>query len=273
MALHSPLAQHGPSPGMKPVLIIPAAGLGSRLHASIPKVLFPVHGKPMIDYLLALYAPVVAQFILVLQPSFAHDVQRHCRTHALPIAYELQNTPTGMLDAILLPQERIRHSSLTSVWITWCDQVAVHPQTVRHLMALASREPATALIFPTVRRAQPYVHLVRNERDEIIDVLHRREGDTMPEIGEGDLGLFCLSRAAYLDLLSDFARAAGPGSLTQERNFLPFIPWLSGRARVRTFPGQEFIESIGINTAEDLQQVEAYLLQAEKDSMDSQAGR
>ena len=140
-------------------------------------------------------------------------------------------------------------------------------------MALSGREPATALIFPTVRRAQPYVHLVRNERDEIIDVLHRREGDKMPEIGEGDLGLFCLSRVAYLDLLSDFARAAGPGSLTQERNFLPFIPWLSRRARVLTFPGQEPIESVGIHTAEDLQQVEAYLLQAEKDAMNSQAGR
>ena len=257
---------------MKPVLIIPAAGLGSRLHSSMPKVLFPVNGKPMIDYVLALYAPVVAQFILVLHPSFARDVQRHCRTYALPIEYELQNTPTGMLDALLIPQERVRPSHLTSVWITWCDQVAVHPKTVMHLAALSTQDPATALIFPTVRRTQPYVHLVRNDQGDIINVLHRHEGDAMPEVGEGDMGLFCLSRAAYLDFLSDFSRVAGQGNLTREKNFLPFIPWLYGRAQVRTFPGQDAIESIGINTVDDLHQVETHFLQAEKGSLHDHAG-
>src|SRR5262249_35864658 len=130
MAFQSTQAPHRKSPGMKPVLLIPAAGSGSRLQSSVPKVLFPVNGKPMVDYLFTLYAPVVAQFILVLHPSFAQDVQRHCRTYALPIEYELQHVPTGMLDALLIPQERVRRSHLTSVWITWCDQVAIHPKTV-----------------------------------------------------------------------------------------------------------------------------------------------
>jgi bifunctional UDP-N-acetylglucosamine pyrophosphorylase / glucosamine-1-phosphate N-acetyltransferase len=245
-------------------MIIPAAGSGTRLHSSIPKVLFPVNGKPMIDYVLALYAPVVAEFILVLRPAFARDVQRHCRPQALPIAYALQDVPTGMLDALLIPQERVRGSHWTSVWVTWCDQVAVHPKTVQRLAALSSQEPETALLFPTVTRTQPYVHLVRNAQGDIIDVLHRREGDAMPEVGESDMGLFCLSRAAYLDCLSAFAREGGQGSLTRERNFLPFIPWLSGRARVRTFAGQEAMEAVGINTADDLHQVETYFLQRGK---------
>src|SRR4030095_11046077 len=113
MAPQSPPAPHGTAPSMKPVLIIPAAGSGTRLHAAIPKVLFPVNGKPMIDYVLPLYAPVVAQFILVLQPAVAHAVQRHCRRHALPIEYALQDVPTGMLDALLIPQERVRCSPWT----------------------------------------------------------------------------------------------------------------------------------------------------------------
>jgi bifunctional UDP-N-acetylglucosamine pyrophosphorylase/glucosamine-1-phosphate N-acetyltransferase len=249
---------------MKPVLIIPAAGSGTRLHAAVPKVLFPVNGKPMIDYVLALYAPVVAQFILVLQPAVAHAVQRHCRRHALPIEYALQDVPTGMLDALLIPQERVRCSPWTRVWMTWCDQVAVHPTTVQHLAALSTQEPDTAVILPTVTRTQPYVHLVRNAQGAMINVLHRREGDAMPEVGESDMGLFCLSRTAYLDFLSDFAREGGQGSLTREKNFLPFIPWLSRRARVRTFAGQDAMEAVGINTADDLHQVETYFLQREK---------
>ena len=38
-------------------LIIPAAGLGSRLGLNLPKVLVPVDGRPMIDWLVELYAP------------------------------------------------------------------------------------------------------------------------------------------------------------------------------------------------------------------------
>jgi bifunctional UDP-N-acetylglucosamine pyrophosphorylase/glucosamine-1-phosphate N-acetyltransferase len=244
---------------MNRLMIIPAAGLGSRLKSSIPKVLFPVHGKPMIDYLFDLYASVVEHFILVLHPSFEKEVQDHCANYPFPIAYELQNSPTGMLDAILIPRERVRKLEPTSIWITWCDQIAIQPKTVMNLLELSRQDPEAALIFPTILRTKPYIHLVRDDLGEITQILHRREGDNLPEVGESDLGLFCLSRKAYLDLLTEFSYTTKRGEVTQERNFLPFICWLKDRARVRTFPGHDEVESIGINTAEDLQRVENYL--------------
>ena len=39
----------------------------------------------------------------------------------------------------------------------------------------------------------------------------------MPEVGESDVGLFCLSAAAYHDLLPQFARIEEAGSVTSER--------------------------------------------------------
>ena len=63
------------------MMIIPAAGRGSRLQSSMPKVLYPVAGRPMIDYLLELYAPFVDRFVLVLHPSFAEEVERHCAAY------------------------------------------------------------------------------------------------------------------------------------------------------------------------------------------------
>jgi len=240
-------------------MIIPAAGLGSRLQSPVPKPLFPVHGRPMIDYVFDLYAPVVERFILVLHPAFAQEVQRYCASHALPLEYAVQESPTGMLDAILIPYELVHHHQPTNVWITWCDQIAVHPRTVTRLATLSATDPEAGVILPTITRVQPYVHLVRNAQQEIIDILHQREGDVMPAVGEGDMGLFCLSRTAYLDLLMNFSRTVGQGSVTQERNFLPFIPWLAGRARVRTFPGQDEIESVGVNTLDDVRRLEQYL--------------
>ena len=90
------------------------------------------------------------------------------------------------------------------------------------------------------------------------EILHRREGDSLPDPGEGDLGLFCLSRHAYLELLPKYSNDVVTGHSTRERNFLPFIPWLTGRAPLVTFPACDRIESVGINDVADLQQIEQY---------------
>lgn len=244
---------------MNRLMIIPAAGLGTRLSPTIPKVLFPVNGTPMIDYLFKLYSEAVDCFILVLHPSFAPEVVRYCATYPLPIEYELQETPTGMLDAILLPTERVRRHRPRSVWITWCDQIAVRSQTVSKLVTLSEQDSQAALIFPTVLRTEPYIHITRDDQGEIIDILHKREGDVLPKVGESDMGLFSVSGEVYFELLSDFARDVAKGAITQERNFLSFIPWLRGRAKVRTFPGRHETESVGINTVADLRLIENYL--------------
>ena len=113
--------------------------------------------------------------------------------------------------------------------------------------------------MPSIVKSEPYIHIVRNEEGNIIDLLHRREGDVLPDPGESDLGLFCLSRAAYLELLPRFAGEVVAGQATRERNFLPFIPWVAGKACVVTFPALHVIESVGINDANDLRHIEEYL--------------
>jgi bifunctional N-acetylglucosamine-1-phosphate-uridyltransferase/glucosamine-1-phosphate-acetyltransferase GlmU-like protein len=210
----------------------------------------------MIDHLFDLYAPFVDRFVLVLHPSFIDSVRSHCANNGLQIDYEVQVAPTGMLDAILIPEEKVRHYSPNQIWITWCDQVAVYPDTVRRLSEAAGAVPQPAMVMPTVIRSEPYIHLVRNASEEVVDILHRREGDSLPDPGEGDLGLFCLSRHAYMDLLPKFSNDVVTGHSTRERNFLPFIPWLTGKAPLVTFPASHPIESIGINDAADLRQIE-----------------
>lgn len=245
---------------MKRIMIVPAAGLGSRLQTKTPKILFPVNGRRMIDYLLDLYAPFVDRFVFVIHPVHLEAVTTHCERFDLPIEFEIQESPTGMLDAILIPQTRVREflqDADDQVWITWCDQIAVHSQTVQRLAVLAGERDG--VVIPTVVKELPYIHWVRNGSNEIVGLLQQREGDAMPKRGEGDVGLFSLSRRAYLDLLPLFASEAGVGSMTEERNFLPFVVWLSGKANVTTFPAQNEIESIGINDQADVALVENYL--------------
>jgi bifunctional N-acetylglucosamine-1-phosphate-uridyltransferase/glucosamine-1-phosphate-acetyltransferase GlmU-like protein len=240
-------------------LVIPAAGLGSRLGAPAPKVLVPVAGVPMIDRLERLYRDVVSKIVVIVHPSFADPVREHVAAWATPVECLVQAEPTGMLDAILLASESVRSDDPDSTWITWCDQVAVHPATVQTLAGASESQPAPALILPTVRQRNPYIHLERDATGRIIRVLHRREGDRMPDVGESDMGLFALSRQAFIELLPQYENDVSIGHVTGERNFLPFIPWAAARQAVVTFPSVDEEEAVGVNTREELALVERYL--------------
>jgi bifunctional UDP-N-acetylglucosamine pyrophosphorylase / glucosamine-1-phosphate N-acetyltransferase len=244
---------------MTRTMVIPAAGSGSRLGAPVPKVLAHVAGRPMIDHLLDLYGPAVQRFVVVVSPAGRDLVASHVRTRTEEIALEVQLEPTGMLDAILLARDAVQRHRPDRVWITWCDQLAVGQETVDRLKEAEATDPEPALVMPTCPGPDPYIHFDRDGSGQIVAVRQRREGDAMPPVGESDMGLFSLARAAYLEDLEAFNQAAGQGQSTRERNFLPFVPWLARSRRVLTFPCADPIEAVGINTPEELRRIEAHL--------------
>ena len=238
------------------LLIVPAAGLGTRLGASVAKALVPVNGRPMLDYLRALYAPYVAETVVIAHPSFAGEIRRWADAAGRTSVIE-QQTPTGMLDAILLAAPAVARCAPASVWITWCDQVGVLPETVARLARESDGAPALAM--PTVRREHPYIHLERDAEGRVVRVLQRREGDGMPADGESDMGLFSLARETFERDLQAYAEAPAIGASTGERLFLPFAAWLARTRRIVTFPCTDPMEAVGINTSDDLHAVEAWL--------------
>ena len=247
-------------PNPEIVLVIPAAGAGTRLQSSTPKVLTPVSGRPMVDYLFDLYRNVVQRFVLVVHPSFEASVRAHCAHAAagLDVRYATQENPSGMLDAILLGGSAAQGAS--RVWVTWCDQVGVSAATVSTLLNSSAAESDAQIIFPTARQPRPYIHVVRDPEGRICGILQRREGDDMPPVGETDMGLFSMSSDSYFTWLPRFQREAARSAATGERNFLPFIPWSVERGhRVITFPCLDEIEALGINTPADLQRMEQHL--------------
>jgi hypothetical protein len=119
--------------------------------------------------------------------------------------------------------------------------------------------PRPALALPTVVRRLPYIHFDRDPAGRISRLRQRREGDDMPEEGESDMGLFAMTRETFEQDLQEYAGQVQAGSATGERNFVPFVPWLAERRSVVTFPCTDPMEAIGVNTPDELRQVEAWL--------------
>ena len=216
----------------------------------------------MIDHLFDLYRHRVKRFVLVLNPAVEDAVRRHCGGVArdLDVHFAQQPSPTGMLDAILAASDAAVSANPVRIWITWCDQIGIHPETIATLSRLSIEQPQAELIFPTARQVNPYIHLERDHQGRIVANRQRREGDVMPDVGESDAGLFSLSRDAFFVTLPRFAAEATAAASTRERNFLPFVPWLVHRGgAVVTFPCVDAAEATGVNTPEDLQFIERYL--------------
>ena len=241
------------------VLLVPAAGRGSRLGSPLPKLLTPVGGRAMIDHILPRYDPGADAVVVVVEPAARQLVADHAaRGAALPITLAEQISPTGMLDAVLAGAPAALAHHPDRVWITWCDQVGISGQTVERLAALEAENPEAAVVLPIVAQPAPYIHFDRDAQGRLLAVRQWREGDDMPPAGTSDSGLFSLSREAFADFLPEYSLAAERGAATGERNFLPFLPWMASRRLVRTFE-IPVDEARGINTPEDLAVVEQWL--------------
>ena len=245
---------------MTRVLVVPAAGRGTRLGFDGPKALYPVNGRPMLGHLLDLYAPWVDHVVVVVAPAALPMFRRFLDSTSVPADCVIQPAPTGMLPAILCALPIVSEREPDYVWITWCDQVAISTATVRCLAEETTQHPDVALVLPTARQSPPYIHLARDSQGRIVRILQRREGDAMPDEGESDAGLFALRGDAYREDLVAYDRSLPPSAGgTGERNFLPFIPWLAARRPVRTIAVGRAEEAVGLNTPEDLQILETYL--------------
>ncbi len=222
----------------------------------------PVHGVPMIDHLVALYREVVDEVAVVVHPAHRDAFAAHVAGWPLPARIAVQETPSGMLDAVVCGLPAATAAGAEQVIVTWCDQIGVTATTVARLVAFDGDHD---LVMPTITTAPPYVHYHRDAHGRIDGVRQRREGDVMPAVGESDIGLFRLSRAAcrqWLPAYLDSPEAARVGAASGERNFLPFVPWAAARTRVGTFAAAAAIEALGVNTPEDLAVMESHLRHA-----------
>lgn len=243
---------------MTRLLIVPAAGRGSRLGAGNPKPLVYVNGRTMLDHLADLYRAHVQHLVVIAHPSFAVAIAAWGARQG-NVSVTTQDEPTGMLDAILLAAPVVRAHQPDMVWITWADQVGVLPATVQRLAEVCAQTPQPALALPTVLRSDPYTHFERDARGRLSRFLQRREGDALPAEGESDIGVFALARHTFERDLEEYAATVVPGAGTGERNFVPFVPWLAQRNTVVTFPCTDPMEAVGINTPDELRAIEAWL--------------
>jgi bifunctional UDP-N-acetylglucosamine pyrophosphorylase/glucosamine-1-phosphate N-acetyltransferase len=239
--------------------IIPAAGHGSRLGYSQPKILFPLLGRPIMDWVLDALRPTCGRYVFVLSPSGRSQVEPAIMDRLGGSAQVvIQERPTGMGDAVLCAESVV---STPNSLVVWGDQITLSQRTVLRCAALHQNRVGSTLTFPTILKRNPYIHINRSLEGRIIEILQAREQKIIPEVGESDCGLFLFSTMAlFLRLRNARQRGVGIGALTKEFNLLQTLPeFESSPFAVQTLRIKDINETLGINTIEDARQAEEIL--------------
>lgn len=248
------------SQALKPICgLILAAGEGKRIGAAergIPKVMFPVKGKPMIRYGVDhLQAAGIDQVVLVV----GYKREKITDYFKSEVEYVVQEEQKGTGHAVMMARDLI-HQKYQSVCICYGDHVLYRPETIKKLIDLYQKESPTIAML-TVTFDDPnhfgFGRIFRDQKGNIIKNIEQK--DCTPEevkIKECNPCFYIFDADWLYQNLPKLNKnnAQGEYYLTD----MIAIAVEQGK-KISSVPVSDWHEVIGINNLEHLKEVEQYL--------------
>ncbi|ROZ86045.1 UDP-N-acetylglucosamine diphosphorylase/glucosamine-1-phosphate N-acetyltransferase [Pseudomonas neustonica] len=183
-------------------VVILAAGQGTRMRSSLPKVLHPVAGKPMLGHVIDCARALSPERIHVVIGHGAEQVQQQLDAADLNWVMQHEQLGTGHAVAQALPDT----AGAEQILVLYGDVPLLQVATLEHLSRQAG---AQALGLLTVNMQDPtgYGRIVRDAAERVMAIVEQK--DASPEqllINEGNTGIMALPggrAAAWLGSLSN----------------------------------------------------------------------
>jgi bifunctional UDP-N-acetylglucosamine pyrophosphorylase/glucosamine-1-phosphate N-acetyltransferase len=234
--------------------IVLAAGRSKRMGTSVPKVLLPVTGRPLLKYVLASARAAGATRIIVVVGAQKKQVIAAFEREGVEFA--VQKGQRGTAHAVLACRGRLDDEEECVVLCG--DAPLIRPETIRRLVRARREADADVAVF-TARLPVPtgYGRVIRGSGDSIERIVEQR--DATPEVlavNEVNSGAysFCWGRAACA------LEAIRPSSVSGEYYLTDIVREVRSRggkaiAVLATDPD----EMLGANTPDELAALEQRL--------------
>ena len=236
---------------MKITAVLLAAGQGTRMKSSLPKILHPVCGQPMIEYALRVAWEASTEVPVVVIGHGADSVREFLGDTARCV---IQDPQLGTGHAVL-QAESILRGNTDLVLVTYADMPLLRPETLKSLVETQKKNRGPATIV-TVVTADPrgFGRVVRGPDGSVLEVVE--EATATPEqlsINELNAGAYCFRADWLWDALHRI-----PVSKKGEY-YLTDTVGLAAKAglKVKAFVSDDLAETIGINTRVHLAEAEA----------------
>ncbi|HTA89296.1 MAG TPA: bifunctional UDP-N-acetylglucosamine diphosphorylase/glucosamine-1-phosphate N-acetyltransferase GlmU [Polyangiaceae bacterium] len=237
--------------------VVLAAGLGTRMKSSLPKVLHPIAGRPLVYYAVrAAFEAGVEQVILVTsgQPELAQAVTREFGARVLCVT---QDPPRGTGDAARIGIERV---TTERVLISCGDTPLVQADALASLVVALDQAGAGELSFLTCELDNPlgYGRVLRDASGNVTEVREQRDLKSAAEqaVREVNSGIY----AGKTEVLRRALGEVQPNNSQGEYYLTDVVALLARSSRVTGVLGHADA-LVGVNDRSQLAQAEALLLQ------------
>jgi bifunctional UDP-N-acetylglucosamine pyrophosphorylase/glucosamine-1-phosphate N-acetyltransferase len=240
--------------------IVLAAGEGTRMRSSRPKVLHTIGRRPLIWHVLDAVSHLVGRCSVVIGPM-QENVAASIRSHTPNAEIFIQNERHGTAHAVLAARDAIAHGS-DDVVIVFADTPLIRAETLQRLRAALAEGAAVAVLG--FRAADPtgYGRMIV-ERGELVAIKEEKDASAAERANEfcngGVMALAGNSALAILDQIDD---------RNAKHEF-----YLTDAVRIARAKGLKTValetredEVRGVNTQGQLAQAEANLQQRLRDA-------
>jgi len=229
-------------------VIILAAGQGTRMKSSLPKVLHPLAGRPLLEH--------VITKAFSLQPTSVHVVIGHGAEQvreqlaSFPVNWIIQHEQLGTGHGVLQALPALSPDS--TVLVLYGDVPLIGAETLATLVAAASTGPA--LLTAQVSDPTGYGRILRDSAGALVGVVEQKDASVAQlEISEINTGLLA---APARDLMQYLPRVGNDNK--QGEYYLPDILSMAvaeGRT-VASCQAASELEVLGVNDRVQLNQLE-----------------
>ena len=233
--------------------IVLAAGKGTRMKSDLPKVLFPVCGKPMLVYVLeALQKAGIDEIYVVI--GYRGELVREAISSQFPVTFVEQTEQLGTGHAVMACQSVLAGKE-GPVFIIAGDSPMICAESVSRLFELYEQEQPVGLLG-TGCKPNPFGmgRILRNDTGEFLGIVEEKDAtDQQRKITEVNMSYYLFDIPSLLGTLG-----ALRADNAQKEYYITDVPSLLRRQnkRILALPVLKPEESLGVNTLDDLAAVE-----------------
>jgi UDP-N-acetylglucosamine diphosphorylase/glucosamine-1-phosphate N-acetyltransferase len=240
--------------------LILAAGKGTRMKSDLAKVLHVLEGKPLLYYSLAVAQKAGAEKIVVIVGHQAQKVREEFANSG--VVFVEQNPQLGTGHAVMQAKDVL--AGYRGLTVILCGDVPLlKPETIIGLIEkhITSKVKLTVLTtFPADIKG--YGRVVKDSAGNVRKIVEDRDAtEAEKKIGEINTGIYCADTAFIFSALEKIKN-----NNDQKEYYLTDIVEIARLEglNVQAHVAADYVEVVGINTIEQLEQAAVYLRQSGK---------
>lgn len=235
-------------------VIILAAGQGTRMISTLPKILHPVGGKPMLHHVIDTAQQInPIQTVVVVSPSFDGEALQMER----PVEIALQITPNGTGDAVKSALHSLKDHT-GDVLILYGDAPLLRTETLESLVAFRQQHATSDMIVVGMHPKDPgaYGRIVTQDKGQITKIVEFKEAtDQEKSITLCNSGVIL----ANIQVLRSLVLSLQPNNQAGEYYLTDIIDIARAQGIASWVMEADAEEFMGVNTRVELSQAETIL--------------